>query len=86
MNTIANMMKQVYKKAISHNLPSEHVTDDVNKKLTMLYAEGNKNDGYFYGITWFDPDFSHELICHTDVISQEKLNFFIEKAKEIDKR
>jgi hypothetical protein len=71
---------------ISHNLPSEHVTDDVNKKLTMLYAEGNKNDGYFYGITWFDPDFSHELICYTDVISQEKLNFFIEKAKEIDKR
>lgn len=74
------------KNHISHNLPKEHVTRDVNQKLTMIYAEGNKNDGYFYGISWFDKKFSHELVCYSDTVSNDKLEFFLEKANEIDKR
>jgi hypothetical protein len=70
----------------SINLPEEYTTKDVNNKPTMIWVEGNPNDGFLYQIQWFDNLFSHELSYVDNTYSKEKLYEVINIARTIDNR
>lgn len=69
----------------SINLPVEDIKMLVNNKPTMLWVEGNKDDGFLYQINWFENDFSYELQCVNSIYSGKQLQYFIEQANKIDK-
>ena len=69
----------------SINLIIEDITRKVNGKPTMEWVEGNADDGFLYQIDWFDDNFLHELQCVDSIYSKDKLEYFINLARMLDK-
>jgi len=68
----------------SVRLIKEYVTYDINKKPTVLSAEGLKSTGISYKIDWYDNDYFHSLTCANKSFSKEDMQTFIALAKKID--
>ena len=65
-------------------LAREYVTYDVNSKSTIIFAEGQKDQGFAYKVEWFDDTFFHTLKCASEKFSQEAKESTILLAKRID--
>ena len=62
----------------------EYITYDVNKKPTVLSAEGLESTGISYKIDWYDNNYYHSLTCANRSFSKESMRGFIVLAKQID--
>ncbi len=58
---------------------------DINKKISVLSVEGNKDSGYLFRIDWFDNKFFRTLECANTHYSLENSNALITLAKQVDK-
>ena len=45
------------------NIAEDVVTYLVNRKMTVLYAEGNEASGYVYSVSWFDDKYFRTIEC-----------------------
>jgi len=68
----------------SVRLIKEYVTYDINKKPTVLSAEGLKSTGISYKVDWYDNNYFHSLTCANKLFSKEDMRTFIALAKKID--
>lgn len=58
---------------------------DINKKITEIRIEGNKDDGFMYRIYWYDKIYDHELECANMIYDPKIKNDVINLAIKIDK-
>jgi len=68
----------------SVRLIKEYVTYVINKKPTVLSAEGLKATGISYKVDWYDNNYFHSLTCANKLFSKEDMRAFIALAKKID--
>jgi hypothetical protein len=65
-------------------LAKEYVTYDINSKPTLIFAEGQKGNGFSYKVEWYDDTFYHTLKCATENFEKNKMLKIISLAKRID--
>jgi len=65
--------------------PKEIVRYDINKKLTLVSAEGNDQSQYLYTVEWWDSTYKRILECTASEYSNDIKNEVLEMAKLIDK-
>lgn len=64
--------------------PKEIVRNDINKKLTLVSAEGNPQSLYLYTVEWWDNTYKRILECTASEYSDDITNEVIGMAKSID--
>lgn len=65
-------------------IPKEVVTYKINKKVTTITAEGNKDLGFIYQVEWWDKEFKRNLDCVSKEYSSETKDKIIDLARLID--
>jgi len=62
----------------------ENVSYDINGKVTQKYAKGEENEGFIYGVGWYDDTIYHELECVQMTFSPDTMRSVVNLAIVID--